>query len=85
MELTSSKTIARLTGLSHGEVLAKIDRIKKAVPAFQETIRESKEPNKMNAYFRVCYLTHDGLKQIRDTFKSNEKRQILDDYMEARQ
>ena len=79
--LFSSKNLSKVSGLPHNDLLTKIDRIKKAIPEFEDEVRESQEPNRMNAYYRVCYLTEAGARLIRDTFKDFARRKRLDEYI----
>ena len=79
--LFSSKCLSKVAEITHGEMLKKINRIKKAIPEFDDEVRESQEPNRMNAYYRVCYLTEAGARLIRDTFKDFARRKRLDEYI----
>ena len=77
----SSRNLSKVAGVPHDDLLTKIDRIKKAAPEFGDEVRESKEPNRRNAYYRVCYLTEAGARLVRDTFKDFARRKRLDEYI----
>ena len=79
--LFSSKNLSKVSGLPHNDLLTKIDRIKKAIPEFEDEVRESQEPNRMNAYYRVCYLTEAGARLIRESFRDLARRKRLDEYI----
>ena len=79
--LFSSKCLSKVAEITHGEMLKKINRIKKAIPEFKDDVRESQEPNRMNAYYRVCYLTEAGARLVRESFRDLAQRKRLDEYI----